>query len=311
MTELRFDGQVAVVTGAGGNPGLGRTYSMFLASRGAKVLVNDLGVGPDGRGTLVARADAVAREIQAAGGEALADLNSVAEQASAQAIVDAAIEAWGRIDILVNNAGVAPMALFSEFSAEDVVRTISVHLMGNLWMCKAVWPHMEKAGYGRIVNITSAAVNGGRYLSLYAAAKGGIMSMTRSLAIEGIPVGIKANSVGPTAGTVATRVLTDDDAFIEMMAREFPPELVAPAVAVLAHERCPVTGLYLEVSGGRVAERYFCEATGYVDQQLTPETLIQNFEAVTDRGDAHELPTPLELAEQNQFDFKPPPYSPT
>src|SRR6185437_12970336 len=117
-----------------------------------------------------------------------------------------------------------------------------VHLMGNIWMCRAAWPVMRAARYGRIVNITSAAVNGGRYLSLYGPAKAGILGLTRSLAIEGEADGIKVNTVGPAAGTAATTVVNSDAAFVQMMAREFPPELVAPVVGLLAHERCPISG---------------------------------------------------------------------
>src|SRR5919204_5064029 len=126
MSELRFDGRVAIVTGAGGDPGLGRSYARLLAARGAKVVVNDLGVGPDGRGNVAAHADVVAQEIRDAGGEAIADTSSVAEESSARAIVQTALDAWGRLDVLVNNAGVFHLALFDELAPRDVERIVSV-----------------------------------------------------------------------------------------------------------------------------------------------------------------------------------------
>jgi NAD(P)-dependent dehydrogenase (short-subunit alcohol dehydrogenase family) len=185
MSELRFDGEVAIVTGAGSNPSLGRSYALALAARGAKVVVNDLGVGPDGTGRLAAKAESVAKEIVDAGGEAIADTHSVAEEDSARAIVQTALDAWGRVDILVNNAGVAILAEFGEISSTDLRRVLDVHLYGNVWMCRAVWPQMREAGYGRIINITSGALGGIRYTTIYGAAKGGILSLTRGLAVEG------------------------------------------------------------------------------------------------------------------------------
>jgi NAD(P)-dependent dehydrogenase (short-subunit alcohol dehydrogenase family) len=163
MSDLRFEGRVAIVTGAGGNPGLGRSYALLLAERGAKVVVNDLGVGPDGRGVVKAHADRVVKEIVDAGGEAIANTDSVSERDSAEGIVAAALDAWGQVDILINNAGVANVSLFSEISENDIHRVIDAHVMGNLWMCRAVWPHMTEAGYGRILNITSYAALGLKY----------------------------------------------------------------------------------------------------------------------------------------------------
>ncbi len=203
MRELRFDGRVAIVTGAGSNPGLGRAYSLLLARRGARVLVNDLGVGCDGRGTIRSDAQAVADEIIAAGGEAAADQNSVADEAGARAIVHAALERRGRVDIIVNNAGVCHVSSFEEITPADVRGTIDTHLMGTLWMCRAAWPVMREAGYGRIVNTTSGAMFGEDHLSVYGAAKAGIFGLTRGLALEGVPLGIQVNAIGPGAATRA------------------------------------------------------------------------------------------------------------
>ena len=161
--ELRFDGRVAIVTGAGGQrPSLGREFAWLLAARGAKVVVNDLGVGPDGRGRLAANAETVAAGISEAGGEAIADTNSVGSSESAKSVVRTALDAWGRVDILINNAGVVHMAAFDELSDDDCALIVNRHLLGNLWMCRAVWPHMKEATYGRIVNLSSSASFGRR-----------------------------------------------------------------------------------------------------------------------------------------------------
>jgi NAD(P)-dependent dehydrogenase (short-subunit alcohol dehydrogenase family) len=290
MDELRFDGRVAIVTGAGGRPSLGRAHAHLLAQRGAKVVVNDLGVGPDGHGRERAHADLVAQEIVDAGGEAIADTGSVAEEESAQAVVQTALDAWGRVDILVNNAGVAILAEFSEITSSDLRRVIDVHLYGNIWMCRAVWPHMIEAEYGRIVNITSGALLGLRYVTIYGAAKGGIVSLTRGLAVEGATHGIKVNALGPAAATIALSLLSTE----AMSAVAPPAELVAPAVALLAHEDCPVSGGYLESAGGRTVARRFAEARGFYDADLTIESLRDNFGQVIDFGEPTLIPDPLE-----------------
>jgi NAD(P)-dependent dehydrogenase (short-subunit alcohol dehydrogenase family) len=191
--QLRFDERVAIVTGAGGNPGLGRSYALALAERGARVVVNDVGGGPDGRGIAPVDPQKVVDEIVALGGEAVADRNSVAEVDSARAIVQTALDAWGRVDILINNAGVNIPALFSEIDSRDIERTIAVHLLGTIWMCRAAWPAMSGQGYGRIVNISSGTALGQRYLAVYGAAKGGVLGLTRS------------RSRAPTSGSASTR----------------------------------------------------------------------------------------------------------
>ena len=142
MSEMRFDGQVAIVTGAGGNPSLGRAYAMLLASRGAKVVVNDNGVGPDGRGGRPAHPENVVKEITEAGGEAVLDTNSVADHGSAEAVVQTALDAWGKVDILINNAGVVALAEIDEVTPSDIETILAAHLFGSIWMTRAVWPHM-------------------------------------------------------------------------------------------------------------------------------------------------------------------------
>jgi NAD(P)-dependent dehydrogenase (short-subunit alcohol dehydrogenase family) len=309
MSELRFDGRVVIVTGAGGNyPSLGRVYSTYLAGRGAKVVVNDLGVGPDGKGIQRAHADVVAEEIANAGGEAIADTHSVAEEESAAAIVQTAIDTWGRLDAVVNNAGICPMTWFDEYTATDVRKVIDTHLMGNIWMCRAAWPHMKEAGYGRLVNITSGANWGGRYLALYSAAKAGITGLTYTLAIEGEPHGIKVNTVGPAAGTTAMTHLNEESDWMPMMFENFRAEQVAPVVAYLAHEECAVSAKYFETAGGRVWQRYLSETQGYTNPELTPEDVRDHLDEIMDREGAQALADPIEIANSPLMSFKPKPY---
>lgn len=285
MTTLRFDGQVAIVTGAGGQaPSLGRSHAKLLAERGAKVVVNDLGVGPDGRGTAQANAEQVVDEIRAAGGGAVTDQHSVAEEDGARAIVQTALDTWGRLDILVNNAGVAHIVHFDEISSADIRKVIDVHLMGTLWMCRAAWPVMRDAGYGRIVNTTSGAMFGQENLSIYGTAKAGIFGLSRGLAIEGAPTGIKVNALGPAANTTAMHHLHETCAFTSMMEEHFPADLVSPAAAYLAHETCELSGGYLEVGAGNVARRVFGMNAGYHDVNLDTEGVRDQLATIVDRS---------------------------
>jgi NAD(P)-dependent dehydrogenase (short-subunit alcohol dehydrogenase family) len=296
MGELRFDGRVAIVTGAGGqNPSLGRSHATLLAERGAKVVVNDLGVGPDGRGILRANAEQVAEEIRAAGGEAVADQHSVAEEEGAQSVVATALDTWGRLDIVVNNAGVCFMAHFDEISSADIRQIIDVHLMGTLWMCRAAWPHMREAGYGRIVNTTSGAMFGIENLSIYGAAKSGIFGLTRGLAVEGAAFGIKVNALGPAANTNAIRHFNETSPFTSLMEAHFPTSLVSPAVAYLAHEDCQLSGANLEAGAGNVGLRVFGQTAGYTDTDLSVEKVQENLSTITDKSTTTTIPDPGEM----------------
>jgi NAD(P)-dependent dehydrogenase (short-subunit alcohol dehydrogenase family) len=295
-SELRFDGQIAIVTGAGGQaPSLGRSHATLLAARGAKVVVNDLGVGPDGRGVMRANAELVVEEIRAAGGEAIADQHSVAEEESARKVVATALDTWGQLDILVNNAGVCLMAHFDEISSADIHSIIDVHLMGTVWMCRAAWPHMREAGYGRIVNTTSGAMFGIENLSIYGAAKSGIFGLTRGLAIEGADLGIKVNALGPAANTTAIRHFNETSPFTELMENHFPTRLVSPAVAYLAHRCCELSGANLEAAAGNVGLRVFGQTAGYTDTDLTVEKLRDNLSTIVDKTTATMIPDPGEL----------------
>jgi len=313
MSEMRFDGKVAIVTGAGGQPpSLGRSHAKLLADRGAKVVVNDLGVGPDGRGILRSNAEQVVDEIRAAGGEAIADAHSVADEAGARDIVQTALDAWGRLDILVNNAGIAHIAHFDEISSSDIHKVIDVHLMGTVWMCRAAWSVMREAEYGRIVNTTSGGMFGQENLTIYGTAKGGIFGLTRSLAIEGAAHGIKVNALGPAANTTAMQHLNEACAFNAMMEEHFPVDLVSPAAAYLAHEECQMSGAYLEVGGGNVATRVFGINAGIHDVALTAEAVRDNLATIVDKSTTVILPDFWEAApgtgEAAQLGIVPKPY---
>jgi NAD(P)-dependent dehydrogenase (short-subunit alcohol dehydrogenase family) len=280
--EMRFDGRVAIVTGAGSNPGLGRSHAMLLAARGARVVVNDLGVGPDGSGRDPSNADMVVAEIRAAGGEAVASAESVASEASAARIVEQALDTWGRLDVLVNNAGVGVVADFDEITPGDIGRLIDVHLMGHLWMSRAAFRRMKAANYGRIVNTTSGAMFGSDGLTVYAAAKFGIYGLTRGLAHEGAEYGILANALSPGAATRSGdrffRIL--DPKMEQAYNARFLPERVSTAIAYLAHEDCAVSGALLDAGGGHVSARIVCATPGIDNLDLTPEIVRDNHDAI-------------------------------
>ena len=288
MNQLRFDGRVAVITGAGSNPGLGRAYALLLAERGAKVVVNDLGVGPDGRGAIGSGPERVVEEIRAAGGEAIVSTDSVADRDSAGRIVQTAIDAWGRLDIVINNAGIAPFALFDEISDRDLERVVDVHLMGHIWMCRAAWPHMVSQGYGRLVNVSSSvAFKGMSYQSIYSAAKMGVVGLTRALASEGHAHGIRVNAIMPNADTLAWQTMLSSDFSEHARQRGVVPEVVAPVAAWLAHETCSLAGKILHTESGAVKEVFFSTTNGTPpDSALTIEGVAEKIGAITDRTEA-------------------------
>jgi NAD(P)-dependent dehydrogenase (short-subunit alcohol dehydrogenase family) len=279
---LRFDGRTAIVTGAGGNPSLGRAHALLLAARGANVVVNDVGADPETsgyRGT--ASADAVVQEIRALGGRAIADTHSVATQEGASAIFEAAMHAFGGVDILVNNAGISIAAPFDQMTVRDFQRHIDVNLMGPLWLCRAVWGHMRSKGYGRIVNTTSGALAGFGWLQAYGASKGGLLSLTRSLSVEGSPFGIKVNAVNPGAFTRMIDAQQEASSPMYQHAKQhLPPDIVSPVVAYLAHESCPVNGECIESVGGEVCRLYLARTPGFTDPHLSIESLAVRWSEV-------------------------------
>ena len=231
--EIDFKGRVAIVTSAGG--GLGRQHALALAKRGAKVLVNDLGGAVDGSGGSVSAAQAVVDEIRAAGGEALANGASVTDFEAVQAMVQQAIDAWGRVDVLVNNAGILRDKSFSKMDMADFRLVVDVHLMGAAHCCKAVWAHMVAQNYGRIVMTTSSTGLYGNFgQSNYGAAKLAQVGLMQTLAIEGAKYNIRVNALAPTAATRMTEAL-----FPPQILDALKPEAVVPAMLVLAHESAP------------------------------------------------------------------------
>lgn len=289
MDKLRFDGLTAVVTGAGGNPSLGRAHALLLAERGANVVVNDIGRLPAALGYAGdASAEAVVEEIRARGGKAVADTHSVAEEQGARAIIATALKAFGSIDILINNAGICRVVSFEEMTAADFRQTIEINLMGTVQTCRAAWPHMKAKGYGRIVNISSGSMAGFTWQTAYAASKAGVFSLTRSLAAEGLEHGIKANSIIPGALTRMVFAAQEDTSpLIKHQREHMPPELVSPAVAFLAHRDCPFTGECIESMGGHISRMYLARTPGFNAADMTIETLAERWQeamAGTDAG---------------------------
>jgi NAD(P)-dependent dehydrogenase (short-subunit alcohol dehydrogenase family) len=289
MKELRFDGRTAVVTGAGGNPSLGRSHALLLAQRGANVVVNDIGKLPAALGySGEASAEAVVAEIRARGGNATADTNSVATEEGAAAIIRTALDAFGSIDILINNAGICRVVSFEEMTPADFRQSIEVNLMGTVWMCRAAWKHMKANGYGRIVNTSSGSMAGFAWQTAYAAAKAGVFSFTRSLAAEGADHGIKANILIPGAYTrMVLAAQADTSPWISHAREHLPPDVVSPALAFLAHETCPFTGECIESMGGHIRRMYLARTPGFSAQTMTAEAVADRWQeamAGTDAG---------------------------
>jgi len=274
---LRLDGRVAIVTGAGG--GVGRAHALALAERGARVVVNDLGITLGGSEPSPAVAQAVVDEILAAGGQATADAHSVAEPAAARAIVRTALDAYGRVDILVNNAGVLDDQLLADVDDAYVDRVLSTHLLGAVTLCRAVWAPMSAQGHGRIVNTSSGAVFGSAGGTVYQTAKAGLIGLTRSLALAGADLGIRANAIMPTAYTRMTATVPDET-FRAFMERTFGPERVAAFALVLATDDVPVSGECFLVGGGRIARAFLGVTQGYISDDPTPEDFAAHLEDV-------------------------------
>lgn len=288
MSDLRLDGRVAVVTGAG--QGIGREHALQLAARGASVVINDIGAALDGSGHSSRPANQVAAEIVAAGGQAVADCNTVATPEGGDAIIESALRAFGRIDILVNNAGNSAGGRFQNLTPQQIDDAVRVHLMGSFFVTRAAWNEFRRNEYGRVINTTSSS---GLYGAVgrvnYQAAKAGLWGLTRGLAAEGAQWGIKVNAVAPWAVSRMTRdadrsrqrTSRSKDAVIEAGSRmDLSAELVSPLVVVLAHESLEATGQVYNVGGGRIG-RYFIGTTeGFYHPHLTPELIREHFEEV-------------------------------
>jgi NAD(P)-dependent dehydrogenase (short-subunit alcohol dehydrogenase family) len=282
---LRFDQRVAIITGAGG--GLGRAHALLLASRGAAVVVNDLGGSLDGIGGSDAAASQVVREIEAAGGragQAIANFDNIATVEGAQRLADAALAAFGRIDILVNNAGILRDKTLAKMEPADFEAVVRVHLLGSAWCSRAVWPAMQQQQYGRIVMTTSAAGLYGNFgQSNYGAAKLGVVGLMNTLKLEGEKHGIRVNTVAPVALTRMTEGLP----FARML-QEATPERVAAGVAWLAHESCEDSGIVLAAGAGYFSAVRIVESPGVHagDDEATPEFVAANWARITDAAGA-------------------------
>lgn len=230
---IDLSGQVVIVTGAGG--GLGRTHALLLASRGAKVVVNDLGAARDGTGGSRSAAESVVAEIRRNGGEAEANGASVTDFDQVEKMVAAALAKWGRIDALVNNAGILRDKTFAKMTLEDFRAVIDVHLMGSVNCTKAVWEHMRSRKYGRIVLTTSSSGLYGNFgQSNYGAAKMALVGLMNTLHLEGEKYGIRVNCLAPSAASRMTDGLMDAQALDRLA-----PELVSPAVLALVSQGAP------------------------------------------------------------------------
>jgi NAD(P)-dependent dehydrogenase (short-subunit alcohol dehydrogenase family) len=275
MADIRFDGRVAIVTGAGG--GLGREHALLLAARGAKVVVNDLGGAVDGTGGSAGPAERTAKEIEGLGGVAVADSSTVATPEGGQAIVDTALEAFGRVDVVINNAGILRDKAFHNLTPELLDPVLDVHLKGAFHVTRPAWVRMREAGYGRVLlTASNAGILGNFGQSNYGAAKMGLVGLARVLAQEGARYGIKANVLAPIARTRMTEEL------LGPLAPKLDPRLVAPVAAWLVHEDCPVTGEIYSVGGGRVARFFVGLTEGYVNPELTLEDVRDHFDLVRD-----------------------------
>lgn len=272
---LGFEGRVAVVTGSGG--GLGRAHALELARRGAAVVVNDLGVDLSGDGGDLGPADRVVREIRDAGGEAIADTNSIATVEGGEAVIDSAVEAFGRVDIVVNNAGILRDKTFHNTTSAELDPVLGVHLAGAFNVTRPAWRRMREQGYGRVIVTSSSAGLWGNFgQSAYGAAKMGLVGLIKVLAQEGRRYSIHANAIAPMARTRMTEGMTGD------LEELLGPERVAPVVSYLAHESCQLTGEILSVAAGRVARVFIGVTDGYYDPELTAESVAEHLDEITD-----------------------------
>jgi NAD(P)-dependent dehydrogenase (short-subunit alcohol dehydrogenase family) len=291
MKELRFDGRVALVTGAG--RGVGRAHALSLASRGAKVVVADPGVALDGSGSSKGPAHEVVAEIKAAGGEAVACFASVADEKGAAAMVQLALDTYGRLDVLINNAGINGPELFEQHSNEDFRRMCDVLYLGTVYVTKAAWSHFMTVRRGRIVNTCSEGPLGiHEKMTAYGGAKGGVIALTLALAAEGPKYGISVNGFSPRVSTrmsspeVLSRVYDRPVEDFGSMLSTFPPELASPAAVYLAHDSCPLNGVILVCGGGQILRMAVMLNQGVTSEAMSLETIAANVDKIIDMSGA-------------------------
>lgn len=291
MADIGFDNKVAIITGAGG--GLGREHALLLASRGAQIVINDLGGTVDGSGEgTEGPAHTTAKEINDLGGVAVADTNSVATPEGGEAIVQTAVDAFGKVDIVINNAGILRDKAFHNMTPELLNPVLDVHLKGAFYVTRPAWKLMREQNYGRVINTSSnAGILGNFGQTNYGAAKMGLVGFTRVLAVEGARNNIKANAIAPIARTRMTEEL------LGPLADKLEPSTVSPIVAWLAHEDCPVTGEIYSAAGGRIARMFVGLTNGYYNPELTLEDVRDHFDEIRDEEG---YITPASLADELQ-----------
>lgn len=283
--KVRFDGRVAIVTGAGA--GLGKAYALLLASRGASVVVNDLGGGRHGDGSSKKAADVVVDEIRRNGGKAVANYDSVVD---GEKVVKSAIDAFGRVDIIINNAGILRDKSFMRMSDTDWDLVHSVHLKAAAKVTQAAWPYFRKQSFGRVVMTSShSGIYGNFGQANYSAAKMGLIGLANTLALEGEKYNIHTNVIVPTAASRLTEDIIHPDLFTQLK-----PELIAPVVAWLCHENCPDNGSIIDAAAGWAGKTHVVRSTGCIlrknlNEMVTPEAVQDNWENVTDMSEAKHL----------------------
>ena len=284
MTDIRFDGRVAIVTGAG--TGLGRSHALGLAKRGAKVVINDLGVSRDGSGASSEAAEAVVAEIEAMGGEAMAHGCDVSDEDGVIDMVQQAVAAWGRVDIVVNNAGILRDKTFAKMSMDDFRKVVDVHLIGSANVAHACWPIMREQKYGRVVFTSSASGLYGNFgQSNYGAAKASMMGLMNVLHLEGARDNIRVNTLAPTAATRMTEELLPAEA-AELLA----PETITPGLLYLVSEDAPSRTI-LGAGAGSFALTKVYETPGItlMDDENTPEAVAAQFAEIAAAEGQEEL----------------------
>jgi NAD(P)-dependent dehydrogenase (short-subunit alcohol dehydrogenase family) len=296
MDTATFDDRVAIVTGAG--RGMGRAHALYLAARGARLVVNDVGASMDGTGFSSEPALEVVQDIKRSGGAAIANTDDVSNEEGVKRLVGATLDEFGRVDIVIHNAGTATFVPFGEMSYEQFRRVVAVHADGAFLVARAAWPHMVRQRYGRLVFITSqAALTGVPQLAHYAVGKWGETGLCKILALEGEPHGIRANALGVTAltrmmephfrtGSESHEATGYNEHALAWWRRHVTPELISPVVAWLAHEQCSVSGEIFDTTAGHVSLQQLTMTAGYTDPLLTLERLLENVSDVlnSDRG---------------------------
>ena len=288
MSEISFEGRVAVITGAGG--GLGKTYALQMASRGASVVINDLGGAADGTGGGQNMADQTVEEISAAGGKAVANYDSVATPEGGKAIVQTALDNFGKVDILVNNAGILRDKSFLKLEPANLEAVLDVHLSGAFFVTQPAFASMKENSYGRIVMASSGAGIFGNFgQANYGAAKMGLVGLMNVLAVEGAKYDIKVNTIAPIAKTRLT------EALLGGLADALDPNFVTPLVSYLCSEKCELTHEIFDVGGGRYARVFLGMCGGWTAPKgsvPSPDDIFDNIDRIRDQAD-YTVPTSI------------------